>query len=289
MSIRPLEKSTSHLQQASHALTIAVFKGKLLSDFQFYENFRWPYKFVPKALYVKGCTMILKLRRKQIIRLLIVITAILIALSVLTKISTFVLGHGNLLGLIPKFDMDKEANIPTLFNSLLLVLSGVLFFIQHNSKKLDDPLHERKQIFILGVVFSYMALDEITSLHELLINPLREFFDFSGAFHFSWVVVGLLVVVFFLVYFIPFFLKKPRVVQIGLFLAGFLYVGGALGIEMLGGAYASAYGELNLTYGLITTLEESLELFGIIVLINTVLKELVSNQGIARLELEITE
>jgi len=233
--------------------------------------------------------MVLIWKRTQFIGILIVTTLILITLSVLTKISTFVLGHGNLLGLIPKFDMDKEANIPTLFNSLLLAISGVLFFIQHNSKKLDDPLHERKRILILGVVFSYMALDEITSLHELLINPLREVFDFSGAFHFSWVVVGLLVVALFLVYFIPFFLKKPRAVQIGLSLAGFLYVGGALGIEMLGGAYASAYGELNLTYGLITTIEESFELFGIIVLINILINELIQHQGLASVRIDISE
>ena len=222
-------------------------------------------------------------------RIFIVSTLILIILSVLTKISTFVLGHGNLLGLIPKFDMDKEANIPTLFNSLLLAISGVLFFIQRNSKKLDDQFHEQKRLFILGVVFIYMALDEITSLHELLINPLREIFDFSGAFHFSWVVVGLLVVALFLVYFIPFFLKKPRAVQIGLFLAGFLYVGGALGIEMIGGAYASTYGELNLSYGLITTLEESFELFGLIVLVNTLLKELIQHEGLASLRIDISE
>jgi magnesium-transporting ATPase (P-type) len=237
----------------------------------------------------KRVPLVLIWKRRQIMRIFIVSTLILIVLSVLTKISTFVLGHGNLLGLIPKFDMDKEANIPTLFNTFLLAFSGVIFFIQSDSKKYSDSLNEQKPLFILGMIFSYMALDEITGLHELLINPLREVFDFSGAFHFSWVVVGLLVVALFLGYFIPFFLKKPRMVQTGLFLAGFLYIGGVLGIEMIGGAYASTYGELNLTYGIITTLEESFELFGLIVLINTLLKELIQHQCLASLRIDISE
>jgi hypothetical protein len=222
--------------------------------------------------------MVFMCRRKQFIKVLLSITIVLIILSVLTKISTFIFGHGNLLGLIPQLDMDKEANIPTLFNTLLLAFSGVLFFIQSETKKIVDPQREQKRLFILGVIFSYMAVDEMTSLHELLINPLREFFDFSGALHFSWVVVGLVLVILFLLCYIRFFLNKPRDIQIGLFFAGFLYVGGALGIEMIGGAYAFTYGELNLAYGLITTTEESFELLGLIVLINTLLKEIVQNR-----------
>jgi hypothetical protein len=103
------------------------------------------------------------------------------------------------------------------------------------------------------------------------------------------VVVGFVIVSAFLVYFMKFFLRKPRSVQLGLFFAGFLYVGGALGIEMLGGAYASAFGELNLTYGLITCVEEACELFGLIILNNTLLKELSPNGAIATFQVDIIE
>ena len=54
-------------------------------------------------------------------------------------------------------------------------------------------------------------------------------------------------------------------------LAGGLYIGGALGMEMIGGYYTDFYGKNNLTYALITCLEEVLEMTGIVVFIHGLL------------------
>ena len=50
-------------------------------------------------------------------------------------------------------------------------------------------------------------------------------------------------------------------------LAAILYIGGAIGIEMIGGQHASLYGEQNLEYAIITALEELLEMLGTVVFI----------------------
>ena len=44
--------------------------------------------------------------------------------------------------------------------------------------------------------------------------------------------------------------------------AAVVYVAGALGVEALGGMYAETHGQRNLVYGLITTVEETLEMAG---------------------------
>ncbi len=67
--------------------------------------------------------------RKNIIKLLVVIAICLIGLSLLTIISTFVFGRGNIYGLIPLFSLDREANIPTIFSTLLLASSFVSFLL----------------------------------------------------------------------------------------------------------------------------------------------------------------
>jgi hypothetical protein len=135
------------------------------------------------------------------VRILILITAVLVVLSVLANLSTFVLGHGNLLGLIPKFNMDKEANIPTLFSVLLLLFSAMLFYTVGRTVDAAHP-PIRRRYTILAFIFLYIGIDEFATLHELLINPLRAFGNFSGVLHFSWVVAAIPLLLLFALYYV---------------------------------------------------------------------------------------
>jgi len=55
-------------------------------------------------------------------------------------------------------------------------------------------------------------------------------------------------------------------------IAATLYIGGTLGLELIGDYHAEKYGEENLTYNLITTVEEGLELSGLAFFIRALLK-----------------
>lgn len=212
--------------------------------------------------------------RKKTIRTLTLISCVIIVLSILTKISTFVLGHGYIYGFLPKFDMDKEANIPTVFAVLLLCIASLLFYMLSLIPEEQPTLKQepKNRYRFLSFLFLYLAFDEGSSLHELLIDPLRDRFQLTGIFRFSWVIVGAILVTLLTLYFYRFILSRPAYMKKGFILAGILYIGGALGVEMIGGYYSSMYGELNLTYALITTVEESGEFFGMVVLINTLLQ-----------------
>jgi hypothetical protein len=62
-------------------------------------------------------------------------------------------------------------------------------------------------------------------------------------------------------------LHLPRKIR-GLFLlAALLYVGGALGLEMVSGVIVSQFGNHNIVFMFFTTIEETLEMTGVIVLI----------------------
>ncbi len=54
-------------------------------------------------------------------------------------------------------------------------------------------------------------------------------------------------------------------------MAATLYVGGAIGFELIGGRYSELHGAQNLTYSMIATTEESLEMAGVIFFIRALL------------------
>ena len=69
-------------------------------------------------------------------------------------------------------------------------------------------------------------------------------------------------------------------------LSGVIYVGGAVGVEMIGGYHSQMYGENNFAYGMITTIEESLEMMGILVFIYSLLFYL--QNYLAKIDLSIS-
>ena len=125
-----------------------------------------------------------------------------------------------------------------------------------------------------------MSLDETASFHELLIDPLRETFNLSGFFYMSWVIFGPIIVIILAISYIRFLLDLPPKVRYTIILAAALYLGGVIGMEMISGNYYSVYGQ-NLIYAELTTIEETLEIAGLILLIKVLFDYLfVSSPGL---------
>ena len=77
--------------------------------------------------------------------------------------------------------------------------------------------------------------------------------------------------VFLALFFSNFLFKLPKTTSVSFIIAGIIYLTGLLGIEMVGGYYHELHGKENLTYSLISTLEESLEMLGLILFIRALL------------------
>jgi hypothetical protein len=171
---------------------------------------------------------------------------------------------------ITEFNVDEESNFPTLYSSLTLLFSSILLAIIGYDRQINKARYAR-QWQTLSWIFLLLSLDEITSIHENLIKPLQRYFNFSGFLYFGWVLpIGILVIIFALS-FIKFVLHLPLKVRVLFICAGIVYIFGALGLEMIGGKYAELYGQENFTYKVFTTIEEFLEMTGIVILINALL------------------
>jgi hypothetical protein len=176
---------------------------------------------------------------------------------------------------IALFDLDREENVPTLYSSAtLLISSGLLAVIAAARKrqKKGDYLYWAG----LAVVFLFLSIDETAGLHERLIKPLRSALHTSGILFYAWVIpYGIFLIAMMLIYLRFLFSLAVRFRYLIIF-AGILYVAGALGGELIGGYWAELYSVENITYALITTCEESLEMAGVLVFIYALMSYITS-------------
>jgi len=201
------------------------------------------------------------------------IAAVLALISLGMQLLYYLGGHTNLFGLVPYFNIDNESNIPTLFAVMLLLFAALLLFIIYILDK-KRGMHRSWMWGILAAGFLFLAIDEFVCIHEKWIKPMRNILgpEAPAILHYSWVLPGLVIVLVVLVFFLPFWMRLPARTRIHTAAAAVLYIGGAVGMEMVCGSYVKQYGNANLTFNILVTIEESLEYAGVILFIYGLLR-----------------
>lgn len=168
------------------------------------------------------------------------------------------------------FDVGSEGNIPTLYSALALLFCAILLANIANVKKVagDRYFHHWKA---LSIIFLYLSLDEVFSIHELLTSFLRSALNTSGFLYYAWVIPGIILVVICLLAFLQFLTHLPTKINRLFLVAGTLFVGGGIGMEIVNGYYENFYSDQNLTYAFLTTIEEFFEMLGVVVFIYALL------------------
>jgi hypothetical protein len=171
------------------------------------------------------------------------------------------------------FYMDAESNIPTFINSLLLFIPSILFaFIAVWKFSVRDKY--RFHWALLSFIFFLLSIDEVATLHERLIKPMRAIYGAEGIFYFAWIIPGMIAVGVFLLSYLTFFLHLERKFKL-LFLFSFaVYISGVIGGEMVSGYFAASLGLKNFTYAMVASVEESVEMVGCSLIIYTLLEYL---------------
>jgi hypothetical protein len=196
-----------------------------------------------------------------LITILVAVTLLLIVLSVALNI--YYHKYNDLAYITFLFDLDSEMNIPTRYASELLAISGFLFFFVYRVKrKLRDKF--TFHWLFLSFIFFLMALDESVMLHEQTSQFFR---GIVPNLDFAWVIPGSLLVLVFVIAYLKFFFNlEPRFRKL-FFLSAFIFVSGALGMEIVGNFYQAQAGQDNIIYSMMTNVEESLEMAGAVLLI----------------------
>jgi hypothetical protein len=183
---------------------------------------------------------------------------------VVTQTLRFGFGLDSLGGLTFAFSLGADGNIPTFYSSLAIMSCALLLGLIAISEQARNG-NGVAYWFGLALLFAFLSVDEMLMVHERLIEPLRGQFGSSAAFHYAWVIPYGVGVVAFVGAYARFLMQLPKCTAVLFVAAGGVFVVGALGFEMVGGILDSSVGTGTVIYVLSQTVEETLEMVGIVI------------------------
>jgi len=166
------------------------------------------------------------------------------------------------------FDLNEERNIPTWWSSAGLLMCAGLSAL---TARIERPTRRHVYWVGLALMFALCSIDETLELHEQWSAPIKAALHVDGWLHYAWLVPAGLALLMLAPAYLRFLRSLPVKTRRQLMLAAALYIGGAAGVELLSGAIASRSGDTGLGYRLLTVLEESGELFGVLVFLRALL------------------
>ena len=178
--------------------------------------------------------------------------------------------------LLDLFSVNLEESVPTWYSTLILVCASALLGVIAFAKRAG---RDRYALYWLGLslLFLYFSLDESAAVHEILSDPLQMAFNATGYLAFGWQIVAVPLVILFALLYVRFVFHLPPRFRNLFIAAGVLYAGGALVVEGISANQYSISG-ITFTYLAIATVEETLEMLGVVVLIFALLAYIVEMQ-----------
>ena len=194
-------------------------------------------------------------------------------------------GDTGFLKLRALFDLNREQNIPTLFSTLQLALASALLALMFLLAGRNN-WSGRYYWGGLALIFAFLAGDEFCEWHETLIAPMREHFQVSGALSFGWVIPYSALVLLFAAGYARFWWELPKQTRWLFALSAVIFVGGGIGMEMVGSYLFTLYGWESVQFDVQTMLEESLEMSGVALFVYALLCHLRDRVGALAIRLE---
>ena len=201
---------------------------------------------------------------------LVAIAAFLCTLSLGFNVYEWSLGVENtywVMQLTEFLSVTHEANLPTWFSSFLLLCAALL----GGAIALTGQDH-KKAWGAFSLLMLYLAIDETAVIHEMFTTPIREALGLSGHLYFSWVILGTPLALLVGLLFVRFIFRLPTHTRNSIIAAGLIYLSGALIVEAIAANQWDMDGGTSLHYAAISSIEEFLEMLGVIILINGLLR-----------------
>jgi hypothetical protein len=173
--------------------------------------------------------------------------------------------HRGWLAVVDKFDLNGEMNLPGWYGSVLLLTAAAVLAVIAAGHRTRGEAY--RWWLVLAFLFLGLSIEETAAVKDFFTPPLRRMLGLGGPLYFAWVIPGALFVLAMGLIFLRFLIRLDVRTRIGFFVAGTVYVGGALGMELVGGYLTDTGGQATLAYLAATTTEESLEMLGVVIFI----------------------
>ena len=199
-----------------------------------------------------------------------------VVLSLGHVVNMVLLFTGHESGVMTLLDLNEERSIGTFYSVVeLMACAAVLLVLSLAARRREARWRGDALWWLgLGVLFVFMSADEGLALHEVLMFHVRKSLHASGILYYAWVIpyMGLVLVVVLL--YVRFLLRLPRGIAIRFVIAGAVYVGGALGLEMVAGYLVETrgYGECSFPLEVEYLVEETMEMLGAAYFVTSLLR-----------------
>jgi hypothetical protein len=164
--------------------------------------------------------------------------------------------------LLTKLSLSYEGNLPTWFSSSLLLACAVA---AGAIASLRPPMH--RPWWFIALLAGWMSLDEAAEMHEHLGGHIGT----NGLLYYDWVIPAAVIVVALVIAFVPFIRALATTTRRRLVIAGAVYVGGALVMELPLGWWTEQHGTDGFGYALIDWIEETMEMVGAVLALSALL------------------
>jgi len=170
-------------------------------------------------------------------------------------------------------DFDTENNLPSFYSAMAIEFCAILLLIIYLHSK-NTNSKEAGYWLGLAIIFAFLGFDETAQIHEIVSDFFTLIVDASGVLYFPWVLpYGLATGLVALIYW-PWLRRLPRVSRNGFVIAGGVFVSGAIGIEMVSASVADVYSVSDWRYTIFYTVEETLEMSGIVLFIRALVRHM---------------
>lgn len=171
------------------------------------------------------------------------------------------------------FDLWDEVSIPSWYSaSLLLVCAAVLGVI--GSAKWRSGERYRTHWCALAVIFLALSIDDAADIHGHTSYKLNEMMETGGFLAYAWVIPALFLVAAGGLFYVRFVRDLPSATRWRFIVAAALFLGGALGLEMVQARYDTMHGVENMPYRIMVAIEEGLEMAGTILFLSATMRYL---------------
>ena len=223
-------------------------------------------------------------------RVAVFFSLVIFALTIIHGVgqfSRFYSGDGYLHGLVPMFSFGLEHNVPAYYSALTVLLCALLLAIIATVERKREA-SGAGYWWGLAAIFLFLALDEALALHERIIAPTQLLLGVSGDRYFVWLLPYAMVMLVIAVMYARFLLSLPPGTRRRFILAGIVFLSGAVGLEIVGGLIHEALGAGSIIFVVVESLEDLLEMVGILIFIHALMCHICTEFGELRLRIADT-
>ena len=220
-------------------------------------------------------------------RISVFFSMVIVALTIVHaagQLSRFFLGDGYLHGLVPMFTFGSEHNVPAYYSALAILFCALLLAIIATGERKRE-IQGAGYWWGLAAIFFFLALDEALALHESLIAPTQMLLGVSSDRYFVWILPYAMIMLVLAVPYARFIFSLAASTRRRFILAGVVFLSGAVGLEIVGGLYYEARGEGSIIFVVVESLEDLLEMAGIVIFIHALMCHICTEFGELRLRI----